>query len=70
MPTHIVGVLTQETATSFVLTHVLEENDDFEVVPSQGMSFISRTYVWRCEVLPYNPLSTDENPYNGEGGLG
>lgn len=72
MPDNIVGILTQETATSFVLMKVLEQNDEtFEIQATEGMSFINRTYVWRCEILPEPPqLENIEEEYNGEGGLG
>lgn len=72
MPDSIVGVLSQETPNSYVLSKVLDykENEDtfeMEAVEVEGYNFISRTYVWRCEVL--NELPTSE-PYNGTGGLG
>lgn len=74
MPPHIIGVLTQETPSAYVLMKVLEEVETdlgWTLQPKEGMDFINRTYVWRCEILPEPPqLDGMEDPYNGEGGLG
>lgn len=73
MPEYITGRFIQETASHYVLDSVIEydvETDEY--VATQGMSFINRTYVWRCQILPYNPLEVlnQENDDFFEGGLG
>lgn len=59
MPPSVVGLLTSETGSSYVLNPMLEEQTDedtFESVYVQsGMNFISKTYVWRCQILEHKP---------------
>lgn len=74
MPPMVVGLLSNETAGSYVLTKVLEykENDDYGLEPIiiDSHNHINKTYVWRCEVLGEKP-PIDEEPFNSdEGGLG
>lgn len=73
MPPYVEGFLIEETPGSYVLSRVIEErqNEDFdyEKVAIEEHNFINRTYVWRCQVLGYDPTATVEG-YNGEGGLG
>lgn len=70
MPDFIVGVLQKETPTHYVLSNVLEENEDFDTVERKEMDFFSKTYVWRCEIIgaqkPFISTSEDDE----EGGLG
>ena len=72
MPPYIIGILYKDTPTHYVLTRVLEQNEEtFELREREGFDFINKTYVWRCEVLgeerPYDV--TEDDGYEG-GGLG
>lgn len=67
MPQMIIGKLDQETDRYFVLTNVLEASEE-----RTHKDFISRTYVWRCEILGTQKpdLELDDDfGYEG-GGLG
>lgn len=78
MPPFVEGLLLQETAGSYILNPMLETRHDEETyepynVPV-GMNFVSKTYVWRCQVLESKPEASDkpaseEGDYE-EGGLG
>lgn len=77
MPPFIVGILTSETATSFVLMKVIqtvETEEGWEEQYSPNMHFVNRTYVWCTETLAEPPqLGGLGELYNGDqltGGLG
>jgi len=73
MPDSIIGFLTDETPGAYVLSKVIdfEEDEYYKVTPKEDntINMINRTYVWRCEILGNMPTFED---YNGEstGGLG
>jgi len=72
MPPYIDGLLTKETPTAYVLGKVIkiEENEDtmeVEYAEVTEVHFVSRTYVWDCQILGERPITGE---YNGEGGLG
>lgn len=73
IPPYVEGFLIEETPGAYVLAKIIEERQnedfDFEKVAVDEHNFINRTYVWRCQVLGYNPAEEVED-YNGEGGLG
>lgn len=76
MPPFVIGILTKETPGQYVLVKVLDEveNDEtglFEVQPTEGMRFYSKTYVYCLEMMAEPPqLNGFGEVYNGEGGLG
>lgn len=76
MPDAIEGFLVEETPNSYVLHRVIEwDEDEDEFVEADRMNLISRTYVWRCEILERSPLddgSEGKVPayFGDEGGMG
>jgi hypothetical protein len=74
MPDQIVGVLSKETASHWVLMGVIEQvetDDGWEPQQTANMHFINKTYVWNTEMLAEPPaLFGEDRPYNGDGGLG
>jgi len=69
MPPFVIGVLQKETPTHYVLSNVLEENEEYETVERRELDFFSKTYVWRCEILgTQKPFITASEV--DEGGLG
>lgn len=74
MPESVVGFLSEETASGYVLIKTLQyEQDDitYENVPVEVPKtlIVNRTYVWAVEVMGERPISSEEG-YNGAGGLG
>lgn len=73
MPEYVVGFLFEETPGAYVLSKVLEtvetEDFDFEDMITEGINMISRTYVWRCEILGNEPVAM-KHQSNPSGGLG
>jgi hypothetical protein len=75
MPPYMVGLLSNETPGAYVLTKVIEYRENEEEYTMEPYiidqhNHVSKTYVWRCEVLGEKP-PLDERPFNGEdGGLG
>lgn len=79
MPPSVVGLLTSDTPSHYVLNPMLESKQDEETYEESlvpvGMNFINRTYVWRCNVLAEKPISeVDDNSVamqeDMSGGLG
>ena len=83
MPPSVVGLLTGETPSSYILNPMLEESEDDEtfddVYIPVGLNFINKTYVWRNQILDHKPeigeikqlqkTDIDADGY-GMGGLG
>ena len=74
MPPYVVGLLIAETQSSYILNPILEtEDQDYaysgESQPA-GMSFINRTYVWRCQILESKPNPASSEPFDDVGGMG
>lgn len=78
MPPTVTGLLTGETATSYILNPLLELVEDTETGEpaylQAGMNMVNRTYVWRVQILENKPEveHTEEPQGLGEddGGLG
>ena len=75
MPSYVVGLLISEVPGQYVLNPMLElEHDEStgkEAYVSAGMNLISKTYVWRCQILERKPEidEIDDNPlYEDLGG--
>lgn len=54
----IVGVLTDDTPTSFCLTQLMayrQTDSGMESYTEGGMDFFNKAYVWRMEILPEPP---------------
>lgn len=71
MPPFMIGVLQKETPTHYVLSNVLEENEEYETVERRELDFFSKTYVWRCEIIgtqkPFIIASEEEDMGGGLG---
>jgi hypothetical protein len=70
MPPFIVGLLQQDAQASYVLSNVIEFDDENMVwVERRELDFVSKTYVWRCELLgAVKPeVPTDEDQEEGFG---
>lgn len=63
MPPSVVGLMGGETQGGYVLNPMLEDLTDDEaldkVYTSVGMNIISKTYVWRCQILDHKPEVSD-----------
>jgi hypothetical protein len=74
MPPFIIGILQQETPVSYLLSNVLEQvadGDSFRLVERKFPDYISRTYVYRTELLGVKPdLDSYEEPLDYGGGMG
>jgi hypothetical protein len=79
MPPYVVGLLTGDSPAHYVLNPMLEvqpdENTQELMFVPVGMNFISRVYVWRCQMLAEKPdsdfLNADNQEYEDtSGGLG
>ena len=70
MPPFIVGLLQQETMTHYVLSNVLEEDENGNLHERMELDFISKTYVWRCEILGERKPQIIHSEDYDEGGLG
>jgi hypothetical protein len=79
MPPYIIGRLQQEIPTGYVLSNVLEPVEDqsadsgFRIDERTTFDVVSRTYVWRVEMMGQNRpdiMGTQQYIEGMSGGLG